>query len=214
LGFVLLTTVCSPAIAWLALGTLEWQYPPSSDVPDSAAPLVVLAGAIRAADDGSDNAQLADDSLVRCVHAATLYRRGPRRLIILSGGKVDASRSGPSLARVMHDFMRTMGIPEADLLMEDRSRTTYENAVETAKHLRERKVQRIVLVTEAVHLLRADLCFRKLGFRVTPVGCNYQATTFDWLPIDFLPSPKAAVNIDRVAHEWLGLIWYRLQGRV
>jgi uncharacterized SAM-binding protein YcdF (DUF218 family) len=98
--------------------------------------------------------------------------------------------------------------------MEDRSRTTYENAVETAKHLRERKVQRIVLVTEAVHLLRAKLCFEKLGLHVTPAGCNYQATTFDWSPINFLPSPEAAVHVDRVAHEWLGLIWYRFHGRI
>jgi uncharacterized SAM-binding protein YcdF (DUF218 family) len=141
-----------------------------------------------------------------------LYHQGAPRLIVVSGGKVNGT--WPPLAHVMRDFLLTMGIPETDILVEDQAHTTYENAVQTAKLLRARDIRRIVLVTETTHLLRAELCFRKAGFEVTPVGCNYRATEIDWSVFDVLPSPEAALNIDRAFHEWLGLIWYRLHGRV
>jgi uncharacterized SAM-binding protein YcdF (DUF218 family) len=213
-ALTLLTICCMPAVAWLALGSLEWRYPPGSVSADSAKVIVALAGSLRPADDGSEKFQLADDSLDRCVHAVRIYRANPSRTIIVSGGKVDPTFTGPTLASAMREFLISVGIPAEKILVEDRSRTTYENAAETAKILRKRGVQQIVLVTEAAHMWRADGCFRKVGLDVIPSGCNYRAGRQDWSLDDFLPSPYAAEHVDLVAHEWIGIAWYWLHGRI
>jgi len=53
-------------------------------------------------------------------------------------------------------FLVKLGVPATDVLVEDRSRTTSENAVETQKLLALRGISKILLVTDAAHDLRAD----------------------------------------------------------
>ena len=86
------------------------------------------------------------------VYAARLYHQGKPRLIVVSGGKVDAGVPGPTLAQAMRDLLVGQGIKENDLLVEDQSRTTYENALLTAKILSRRGIRQIVLVTSAVDM--------------------------------------------------------------
>ena len=72
-----------------------------------------------------------------------LYKANPR-LILVSGGRVDPSTPGPTLAKVMHDFLLGQGVKEEDLLVEERSTTTYENAVLSDEMLSQRGVDKIV----------------------------------------------------------------------
>jgi len=210
-----LAMLCTPALAYLALGSLEWRYPPRhNERPHEAEAVVVLSGGIWLPDDVRVRTELAEDTLYRCLHAARLYRQGGPCLVVLSGGKVDPRRPGLTLASAMHDFLLEQGIPESDMLIEDQSRTTYENAVQTAELLGKRGIEKIVLVTEATHLLRGELCFRAQGLEVTPSGCRYRATSLNWSPSKLLPDAGAARDVQRAAHEWVGLAWYRLHGRI
>ena len=159
-------------------------------------------------------AELGEESLYRCLHAARLYHRGEPCPVLVSGGKVDPDRPGPTLADLMRDFLLRLGVAEEDLIVEGRSRTTYENAVESAALLREHGIEKIQLVADAVDLLRAALCFRKQGLDVLASGCNYRATGWRWRLFGFLPSPGAAKAVERVTHEWLGVAWYWLRGRI
>ncbi len=134
--------------------------------------------------------------------------------MILSGGKVDPKREGPTLAVAMRDFLRKQGIAEEHLLIEDRSRTTHENAVEVSKLLAEVGIDDILLVTNATHLYRAERCFRRQGLKVTAAGCRYRATKFDGSLSDFWPNPGSARETQDVCHEWLGVVWYWLHGRI
>jgi len=134
--------------------------------------------------------------------------------VLVSGGKVDPTTPGPTLAELMRDLLLELGVAEDDLILEDRSRNTYENALQSASLLREREIETVQLVADAVDLVRAELCFRKQGLKVVPSGCNYRATAWRWRLFGFLPSPGAAKCIERVTHEWLGIAWYRLRGRI
>jgi uncharacterized SAM-binding protein YcdF (DUF218 family) len=49
----------------------------------------------------------------------------------------------------MRQFMLDLGVPAAALLTEERSRNTRENAEMSAKLLRERGIQKVLLVTSA-----------------------------------------------------------------
>ena len=114
----------------------------------------------------------------------------------------------------MSEFLRTHGLPTADIVLEDQSRTTYENAVLTARLLRARDLDEIVLITDALHMARAERCFRSQGIKVVPVGCRHRTTQFNWSILIFLPTFNALEDMHGVAHEWLGIFWYVLKSRI
>ncbi|MHB1033369.1 MAG: YdcF family protein [Pirellulales bacterium] len=212
--FAFLATLSLPAVAHLALGSLEWRYPPSLERPEVVDAIVVLAGGAYVPDATRPWAEVADDTLYRCMHAARLYHRGKPCLVVVSGGRVEPDDTGPTLAQVMHDSMRELGVAQSDLVLEDRSTTTFENAVESSKVLREHGCRRVILVTDATHLERSVRCFRKQGFECIPSGSQHRATEFKWRARDFLPNPYAARSIQVVCHEWLGMVWYWWKGRI
>ena len=211
--FATLSLICTPAVSHLACGSLEWHYRPTYERPDDAEAIVVLAGSLRPPDDVQTEAELGDSTIGRCLHAARLYHRGRRCPIVVSGWKPHPGIPGPSLAELMREFLIRNGVAEGDVLMENRSQTTYENAVETGNLLRDRGIGKVVLVTDAMHLPRALGCFRAQDVDVVPSGCRFQATRFKWSVFTFLPRTGAAEKFQQAAHEWLGLAWYRLHGR-
>ena len=61
-------------------------------------------------------------------------------------------------------------MPESQVWIADKSRSTYENAKYGAELVKGRGISRIVLVTDAYHMPRAEGCFRKQGLSVAPAG--------------------------------------------
>jgi len=218
--FGLLGFVSLPVVGYLALGSLEWPYPPRDEVPDDAGAIVVLSGYVRPPGGSVRDPELGSDTLLRCLHAAQLYKaqlhKNHRCPIVVTGGKVNLNTPGNMLAKDMHDFLVGQGVKEEDLLMEDASSTTFENAWNSGeKFLTPRGIDKIVLVTSAFHMWRSERCFRALGFQVVPSPCDYRATWFSWSLTAFVaPSPHAAAGVETVVHEWLGIAWYWLWGRI
>jgi uncharacterized SAM-binding protein YcdF (DUF218 family) len=102
----------------------------------------------------------------RTRHGVALHRAGAAPFLVLSGG-------GPhprSEAAAMAEIARAAGIPEAAILLEDRSRNTFENAAFTVPLLVERGATRVVLVSDFYHLPRARLMFRLAGLPVAAVA--------------------------------------------
>jgi uncharacterized SAM-binding protein YcdF (DUF218 family) len=209
-----LTLLSTPAIAYLAVGTLEWRYPPAVQGPDDAEAIVVLGGGMEPPDATRLRAEMNPDTVVRCLHAAEVYRRGKRRPVVACGGMIAAGSSAPPLAHLMREFLRDHGVDDADMVVEDRSRTTHENAVECRERLDRLGIGKVILVTDALHMARAVRSFRKQGIQVVPSTCHHLATQFEWTVWDFLPSAGAVRNHQRALHEWLGYAWYRIKGYV
>lgn len=208
-----LAVVSNPMVAHFAVVSLECPYPAVEERNAGAEAIVIFSGGIYAPSGPRRHAEMDEDTLHRCLHAVRLYSAGPPLPIVVSGGKVEADHPGPSCAAVMGEFLRQLGVKDSDLLLEERSRSTYENAVESAKLLRERGLQRVWLVVDAVDMPRALLCLRKQGIEVLPAPCHYRAVNFELSFFSFIPSPGAAQGFRRVWHEWLGLAWYWLRGR-
>jgi uncharacterized SAM-binding protein YcdF (DUF218 family) len=152
-------------------------------------------------------------SMERCLAAARLYRQRPCPVLV-SGGKVEEDAPGPSFASVLGEFLEQLGVSKSDLILEEDSRTTYENAVESAVLLRERHIGGVVLVVDAVDMRRAAGCLRKQGIAVTAAPCYFRATRFRPALTTFVPSPGGAARVERVWHEWLGIAWYWCHGRL
>jgi uncharacterized SAM-binding protein YcdF (DUF218 family) len=107
------------------------------------------------------------NSLRRVVLAARLLRQGRAPVLVITGG---ASGGSCAVADSMMAFARELGVPEAKLIAERESLSTWENALLTAPILRRRNASRILLVTDSLHMRRAIGVFANQGFVVEPVS--------------------------------------------
>lgn len=212
LPFAGLWVMSLPFVGYLALGSLEWQYASVEALPAEAQAIVVLSGDVLRPDAVRKRAELGESTVSRCLRAAELYREGRPCPVVATGGKVDPAAQGPSTAELMRALLVSLGVRSEDLIEEDRARSTYENARETARLLEPRGIRTLVVVTDAAHLPRAIRCFRKQGITALPGGCRQRATVFQFSPLSLLPSAGSARSFLEACHEWLGLAWYRLHG--
>ena len=213
--YLLLLAMSLPAVAFLAFASLEWSYPPRENRTAGVEAIVILGGYVDPPSKQRGYAVPGPDTVGRCLHGAALFREGEPCWVIVSGGKVDSNQPGPTVAEAMRDFLVSQGVREEYILLEDRSGSTYENAVESAKILKERGFEQVLLVTDAASLLRAEMCFQRQGIDVIPSGCRYHTLGgFQLSVVTFLRSVDAADDVSEAWHEWLGLIWYWLRDRI
>jgi uncharacterized SAM-binding protein YcdF (DUF218 family) len=210
----LLVAFSVPALAYQLRGSLEWRHGPVHDRPADVDAIVVLSGGLYRADGPRAKPELDEDTTSRCLCAFRLYRQGKHCPILVSGGQASSKEPPPGCAETMRDLLIEWGVNPADLIVEPHSRTTYENAVESCKLLQERGLRKVILVTSAIHLARSVACFRKQGFDVLPCPCQLRATPADSSRHTFLPSVGALQDSQRACHEWLGMAWYWLKGRI
>jgi uncharacterized SAM-binding protein YcdF (DUF218 family) len=109
-------------------------------------------------------------------------------------------------------MLDSFGIPRQRVLLEDRSRNTYENALFTRELVKPKPGQRWLLVTSAWHMPRAVGCFRRVGFPVEAYPVDWHT----WPRLHWSLSRSfggGLAGLDTAVHEWLGLLAYRVTGR-
>lgn len=214
--FLVLLTA-TPLLSNSYMAILEGRYPPFR--PESSMrfdTIVVLAGGILPKGSLRPVDELMDASRQRTVCGATYWRAGLAPRILLSGGDATVRRTGLLESHEMKRWAIELGVPESAILLEDRSRTTYENAIHTRTLLGD---SRVLLVTDAYHMPRAMEFFIKQGFSVTPAPCGYKARHTlmqEWEQFslfDLLPNSKALSMTTDAIEEVVGIFFYRLVGR-
>lgn len=123
------------------------------------------------------------DTAARTREAIKLYQNGWAPKLIFSGAAQD--KSGPSNAAVMKKEAHDAGVPEGDIITEEYSETTKQNAEKTQSIFETNKITSVVLVTSAYHQRRAGLEFatRSQGVQVRnhPVAADNQWSMWWWL---------------------------------
>ena len=102
--------------------------------------------------------------------AVSVYKKDPTPpKLIPSGGKGEDETV--SEAEAMKRYLMEQGIPEEDILPEDRSKTTYENLAYSKAILDGREGEKYTaLVTSNYHVYRALRYCRKVGLTCTGIG--------------------------------------------
>jgi uncharacterized SAM-binding protein YcdF (DUF218 family) len=211
--YALLPLFALPATEHLLLAALETQNPPSGVIPTSADAIVVLSGDVFQPDVMRPEAEPGPSTLYRCLHAADLYRT-KRLPMILTGATSDPDSGEVGCAPVMRELLIKLGVDPSDVIVENNSFSTYENAIACRKIIEEKNFRQVVLVTDASHMPRAVRCFRAQGIDVVASGCQYRSSHLVAQLPAALPGIDAAKMVQRSCHEWGGIVWYWLRGRI
>lgn len=94
--------------------------------------------------------------------------------------------------------------------LEGQSRDTAENAQFTAPLLKRDGIERIALVTDALHMPRAVVEFERTGLTITPAPTGFVLPTKSGL-LQWLPSADGLRDSSRLMHELLGLVAAKLR---
>jgi uncharacterized SAM-binding protein YcdF (DUF218 family) len=210
---ILLITI----VGVLPIGTaltrfLEDRFPPWNGVGTPAG-IIILGGMIDPDLSAIRGEPMLGDSTERLIVIATLARRYPDARIVFSGGNGSVVPGGASEAEVARGIFESFGIARERILLEDRSRTTAENARLTAELVKPRPGELWLLVTSAFHMPRAIAAFRHASFPVVayPVDWQTSGRSDDYWPSTSIVGGLG--SLDLASHEWQGLLAYWLSGR-
>ncbi|MGB6241987.1 MAG: YdcF family protein [Castellaniella sp.] len=202
-----------PTTSLWAGGLLEQRYPHASPASLPAAQAIVVLGGNTA--NGRQNWFESYDpknTILRTDTAARLYAAGRAPLVIVSGAALDG---GVSEARMMASALEQNGVPSAAIIQEDHSLTTHQNALYTAKMLRQHNIQRFLLVTSALHMPRAMASFQKQGLMPIAAASPAQIVVPEEPDFSFWLPDLRTLNASRsIVKEYLGLLVYWLRGWV
>ncbi|WP_420962803.1 YdcF family protein [Brucella sp. IR073] len=121
--------------------------------------------------------------------------------ILVTGG--DPLNTGESEANVYKGVLTRIGVDPADVMTEDKSKNTWQNAQFSRPLLEAYGPDRIVLLTSAIHLRRGLLYFSHFGIGATPVRGDYIGAVLSPVPRSY----NFAVA-DFALHEYAGILRY------
>tara|TARA_B100000767_G_scaffold224464_1_gene213549 strand:+ start:276 stop:1025 length:750 start_codon:yes stop_codon:yes gene_type:complete len=153
-----------------------------------------------------------NDSGDRLISAIELYKLGKIEKIIISGGNGELINNEMKESEWSKNFMINMGVKSKDILLENSSRNTMENAQNTAILIKNDISQKLLLITSTEHMKRANFCFNKNNFNIdcypTDITNSDITLTVDYL---FIPNVDALEKWEHLIHEWIGYIVYRIK---
>ena len=209
LSLCLIVGLHSGIIGYWLRHPLESRYPPILDTSKAGRydAIVVLTSASIPAG-GLIRFPTVDEAMFRRLDEAwRLFRMDPKPIIV-SGGHVNPFTRAQNENEIARSYLIAWGVPEDKVLGEDRSRDTFESAVEVGKLLQRKGWRRYLLVTSAMHMPRSMLAFSAKAPEPIPAPGDFSLREWNPTPLDMAPSEAAARAIASSLHEYVGLANY------
>lgn len=179
---------------------------PNPKMVDAKAIVILGGGRSFAAPEDGNRDQSGSQTLARLRHGARLHRLTGLPVLV-SGGAPDWG--GESEAAVMARALREdFQIPVR--WIEDTSENTAQNAAHAATMLREAGIDRVLLVTDAIHMSRAMQVFSRTDLSLVRAPTDFVSRKTLSVE-DFIPNPRFLRHSHYALHEWIGLVWYQLR---
>ncbi|MBI3451643.1 MAG: YdcF family protein [Rhodospirillales bacterium] len=203
-----------PLGQWL-LQPIENRFPASTAVPTQIDGIIVLGGVI-------DDYVIGKRGIPRSPSGAgsprldtfiDLVRRYPMARHVFTGGSTELYEGRDTEADIVRRIFARLGVDTTQIVFEDRSRNTYENATFSYALIKPRPGERWLLITSARHMPRAVGTFRNVGWKniiAYPIDYATETTTV------FEPEFGLGSNLHYVAEairEYAGLLAYYYSGR-
>lgn len=214
LAFIVFLLFTNPMIFRLTVSVWEGDLQTAESMRNKSDVCVVLGG-MSAYHEPTGRIRFTQ-SADRILQAVDLYEKGIVKKIVITGGTSRLIRKTRSEAVPLKNFLVSIGIPDSLILVDSLSRNTHENAVNTKELLEKHGWgKKVILVTSAFHMRRAEGCFIKEDFKVFP----YTADPLKGVSkISFsdivMPSAATLDSWNYLTHEWIGILMYKLKGYI
>ena len=170
---------------------------------------IVMGGSMRYYDQQAKRV-VYSTSVDRLLQAMELYHSGKIKKILLTGGSGFVNFQDWKESGLIAKVLLKSGVKQEDIILENNSRNTYENAEMSAVILKQHYPNaRCILITSAFHMRRSLACFKKAGITMDPFSVDVRSGIREYT-LDKIIEPNAE-NIwawDTIIHEWVGMGMY------
>lgn len=136
-----------------------------------------------------------------------LFKGAKAPLLVFTGGWIPWTRQTQTDGEVLMSFAARLGIPEENMRVSEKASNTQEEANAVKKLIGKEK--RLLLVTSAFHMTRAQRLFKAQGFKVFPFPVDFKSEASKKLSIiDICPKALAFEKTEMVFREFLGRAFY------
>jgi uncharacterized SAM-binding protein YcdF (DUF218 family) len=186
---------------------------------EKAEAIVVLSGGVFKKGGYRPFHELSGNSWRRLWHGIEVYRELEGQVpIFYVGGAGKTSKAASVEAELAKSYAVIIGIPNEKLWTGTKSRNTYESGMEIKQvldlHFPEVKMHKIILITSATHMMRAMMVMKEAGLNVVPSSADYLRGGLGIRISSFIPTVGNFSTSYIALHEWMGIIVYRMLGRI
>jgi uncharacterized SAM-binding protein YcdF (DUF218 family) len=206
-----------PAAADLLAAALARPHHPiaSLSAARGASAIVVLDGGttrVRARGDGMDTLNV--PSALRALEAVRVYRLLGNPLVVVTSGDLAAQDPRSPEGAAIRDAIAAAGVPADRIVLDSASPNTHAHATTVRALLKERAVDRIVLVTSATHIRRAAWTFQAAGFDVvaSPAAARSESAAGAPRWRNWWPSAEALRVSEEGVRDLMAIAYYWLRG--
>lgn len=212
-SFLMLLFFTNPFIIGKVMDSWEVSTRPATELTSTYDVGIVMGGSMRYFDTEAGRV-VYSSSVDRMLQALQLYHDGHIRKILLTGGSGFVNFQEWKESGLIADVLLKSGVRSEDIILENDSRNTYENAVFTARILKTGNYgKKYLLITSACHMRRSLACFEKAGIHPVPFSADPRSGSgIRTLDKYIQPEAENLVTWDTLLHEWVGMIMYRLMG--
>jgi len=159
------------------------------------------------------------DGVDRILIAEKLYQLKKTKYVLISGATGYIRQNiMPESVTLKNYLLYT--VPENSILIDDKSRNTYENAIESLKICEEHSFRKVYLVTSAFHMFRSYHIFQKVlkdhypkeNITIIPYPVDYRSLREIAGIEDFFPSDFGLHKSTIAIKEFIGIIAYKIKG--
>ena len=153
-----------------------------------------------------------ESNSTRLISGFALARQHPEAMVVYSGGSNRlVGIQDAVVARRSQSMLLALGLSPARLIVEDRSRNTWENILYSRDLVKPKAGETWLLATSAVQLPRAMGVARRLEWQLVSWPTDWH--TGQHVFSGYFLVPLNLGLFDEAVREWIGLFAYRLTGK-
>lgn len=153
-------------------------------------------------------------SVDRLIAGAELLTKNKAQTLLISGGSGLMLQGGMKEGNIIEKWFNELGIFKNRIMSEAISRNTRENAIESAKIIRNKKFKSVLLVTSAFHMVRSQGCFEKTGLNVIAYPVDFKSEDKPVFPESYFPSARGVDIFTMAIREVIGIVAYKAVGYI
>ena len=210
IAIFILVIISSPIISHKLTSYLEidYQLKQVSEV-DTANAIVVLSGMVVTIQTKDVLAYELGDAADRIFAGIDLFKENKAPSLILTGGKMPWSVGKPE-GEFLRDLAIKFGVEKKNILLTENVENTDQEA-KSIKKILTIDNPKVILVTSAFHMRRAQNIFEAAGIKVIPFPVDFRSGATQLTIMDFIPSSLSLTKTSFFFREMIGRAYYNLK---